>query len=212
MEAYEVIRDAIVEGDFLPNMRLTEEFLAEKLNVSRTPIRDAIKRLEAEGMVTPLKRGVVVRSFTANDIQEIYDLRALLEGHAAAKASLAHTEPDIERMSEAIALHERSIEPFTNSRQYVKTLMQYNQAFHDAIFQSAQNNHLEIMISKVVVLPLVFRSFYWYTHKDIVSSLTEHRLIFKAIVEKDPDWARTAMASHIYKGRDHVLSHIADLS
>ena len=67
MDAYKYIKGAIIDGRYTPGMRLGEEFLAKELNLSRTPIREAIRHLEAEGLVVPLKRGVSVRNFTRSD-------------------------------------------------------------------------------------------------------------------------------------------------
>jgi DNA-binding GntR family transcriptional regulator len=214
MDAYESIKTLIVEGDLQPGLRLTEEFLSAELNTSRTPIREALKRLEAEGLVTPVKkRGVEVRVFTTDDVRQIYDLRALLEGYAATHAALLRTDEQIAEMTEAVENYEKTIQSFSDTRKSIQDIVYYNGMFHRAVHASANNPHLDFMMSKVIVLPLVFRSFYWYSMHEISDSLSAHKQILRAIASKDPDWARAAMSGHIYRGRDHVLGHIiGDLS
>ncbi|WP_370639189.1 GntR family transcriptional regulator, partial [Cohnella sp. REN36] len=73
MNAYDFIRSAIIEGDYAPGQRLTEEALAAELHISRTPIREALKRLETEGLIVSLKRGVSVKTFSRESIRQIYD-------------------------------------------------------------------------------------------------------------------------------------------
>ncbi|WAH37088.1 GntR family transcriptional regulator [Alicyclobacillus dauci] len=211
IDAYESIRTAIIQGNYQPGQRLTEEFLSAELQISRTPIREAIKKLEADGLVSSLRRGVIVRTFRADDVRQIYDLRALLEGYAATHAALLRTEEHIARMNEATKSYERAIDAFGKSREALESIVENNKVFHDAVHESANNPHLLFMMSKVIVLPLVFRSFYWYSLQEIQASLEAHKQILKAIVARDPEWARSTMCAHIYKGRDHVLSHIEDV-
>ncbi|MCL6454963.1 MAG: GntR family transcriptional regulator [Alicyclobacillus sp.] len=212
-DVYESVKQWIVEGDLEPGQRLTEEFLSTTLGISRTPVREAMKRLEADGLVTPVKRrGVVVRSFTAEDVQQIYDIRALLEGYAAGHAARFRTDAQIEQMAEAVSVYDRCLRLPTERRQHIHDLMQANNAFHETLHAAAHNPHLNFMIGKVVVLPLVFRSFYWYSAEETAKSNEDHKRILHAVVLGDADWARSEMLAHIYRGRDHVLAHAADLA
>ncbi|MCL6454611.1 MAG: GntR family transcriptional regulator [Alicyclobacillus sp.] len=213
MDVYEAVKTSIVQGELLPGQRLTEEFLSNTLGVSRTPVREAMKRLEADGLVTPIKRrGVVVRSFTREDVQQIYDIRALLEGFAAGHAALHRTDEQLGQMHHAVSQYERCLTARIHRRQHVHDIMRCNNLFHQLIHASAHNPHLTFMIGKVIVLPLVFRSFYWYNTLEIAGSLEEHKHILRAIACQDVEWATAAMRSHIYRGRDHVLAHISDLA
>lgn len=209
LDAYEFIRKAIIQGDYEPGQRLTEEFLAGELNLSRTPIREAIRRLEAEGLVTPLKRGVMVRAYTREDVEQIYDLRALLEAHAAGRAAHHRTQVDIAALREAHAAFERAVARYRpRHREGIEDVVHWNGVFHDHVVRAAANPHIGFLLEKVVALPLVFQSFYWYDEREVHRSLETHAAILKAIERQDADWARAAMAQHIYQGRDHVLAHI----
>jgi DNA-binding GntR family transcriptional regulator len=212
MDAYEFIRDAIIEGKFVPGMRLAEESLAKEMNLSRTPIREAIKQLEAEGLVIPLKRGVSVRHFTKDDIRQIYDLRTLLEGYAASQAAIHRTENDLLEMERANILYEEAISGYVESdMESLKDIVQVNQKFHEAIVAASKNEHIHFHISKVVVVPIVFRSFYWYNSFQLKQSLEVHKTILEAIKNREPERARIAMHEHIYQGRDHVLKHLEQI-
>ncbi|WP_261130915.1 GntR family transcriptional regulator [Bacillus sp. Marseille-Q3570] len=212
MNVYNYIKDAIVLGKYEPGMRLTEEHLAKELQMSRTPIREAIKKLQADGLIVPLKRGVSVRSFTKEDIRQIYDLRTLLEGYAASQAAIHRTEKDLEKMAEANELYKQAIDECVQSDIHsVKRVVEVNQQFHEAVVMASRNQHIHFHISKVVVVPLIFRSFYWYDRGMLERSLEVHRIILKAIENQESERARIAMHEHIYEGRDHVLTHLEDI-
>ncbi|TLS36248.1 GntR family transcriptional regulator [Pseudalkalibacillus caeni] len=211
MEAYDFIKKAIIQGDYKSGKRLTEESLAKELKLSRTPIREAIKRLESERLITPLKRGVIVRKFTREDIKQIYDLRALLEGYAAAQGAIERNDENLQKMKEAND-NFRKILKETNAKdsEQIKEIMNVNNNFHQGVLEASQNEHLRFHISNVTVLPLVFRSFYWYNQQQLNRSLELHETMYSAIYSKDRERAKTAMLEHIYQGRDHVLKHIEE--
>jgi DNA-binding GntR family transcriptional regulator len=206
LSAYQSIKDSIIQGIYKPGERLTEEYLASDLNLSRTPIREAIGRLVTEGLVTPLKRGIMVKTFTRDEIRQVYDLRALLEGYAAGQAATHRSEVDIEQLMEAnkpfIEVVNNYIQPdyHTNNQ-----IMETNKIFHDAVCSASKNEYIRLLISNVVVVPLIFRSFYWYDLERLRHSVVTHESIITAIINRDSDRAKTAMLEHIYLGRDLVL-------
>ncbi|PZE22353.1 GntR family transcriptional regulator [Paenibacillus xerothermodurans] len=209
MSAYESIKDFIIRGVYKPGQRLTEEHLASELSLSRTPIREAIMRLEAEGLITPLKRGMMVRNYTRAEIRQFYDLRALLEGYAAGQAAIHRSEEDIRRLQEAnkpfIWLVENYRQSdFTTNNQ----IMESNSLYHDAVFSASKNEYIRFLISNVVVVPLVFRSLNWYTLERLQRSITTHETITASIIQRDSERAKTAMLEHVYQGRDLVLQSL----
>ncbi|MGE7667670.1 GntR family transcriptional regulator [Ureibacillus composti] len=206
MNAYEYIKEAIIHGNLEPGMRLAEESLAKEMSISRTPIREAIKQLESEGLVIPLKRGVKVRHFTEEDVKQIYDLRSLLEGYAASQAAIYRTQKHINEMEKANQLLENAIDRFIEKDlNYTNDIVNSNHYFHEAVIAASNNAHIQFHISKVVVLPLVFRSFHGYNHSQLRRSLEFHKTILTAIKNNEPERARISMQEHIYTGRDHVL-------
>lgn len=215
MSPYEYIKKAIIEGDYKYGERLPEVTLANKLNVSRTPVREALKRLSAEGLVVTLKRGMAVRSFSRSDINQIYDLRALLEGYAAAQAAHNRLDNDIKELSATNNSFEKKINTLLNEhrgtdsyKEKVKDIYLLNNEFHKQVLMASKNDHLYFLISKVMVLPLVFHSFYSYNEQEGLSSILSHNIIIKAIREGEADRAKVAMMEHIFQGRDNILRNI----
>lgn len=216
MDPYEYIKKSIIEGDFKPGQRLTEEVLASELHTSRTPIREALKRLSAEGLITNLKRGMAVRQFSNKDILQIYDLRAILEGYAAAQAALNRSAKDVTNLKEIHYSFESTIKEVKDirslssqvSKEIIKKIAFINNEFHEKILDASKNEYLHFLVSKVVVIPLVFHAYYSYDSEGINQSLNSHQTILEAIINKDTDRAKIGMMEHIYKGRDQVLRNL----
>ncbi len=209
VDPYTVIKRAIILGEFEPGERLTEEALAEKLNISRTPIRKAIHQLESDGLVTPFqKRGVVVREFSLTDIRQIYNLRSILESTAASEAALNCSQENLEKIKKTNLLYEKAIAKHTQSDlSSIQDIQQTNQDFHEAIFEATNNEHLRFHIAKVIVVPLIFRSFYWYSESKLLQSLESHKTLITAIENREPERAKSAMKEHILQGRDYVFAN-----
>jgi len=207
MNPYKHIKNAIIVGQYKPGSRLTEKALAEELQVSRTPIREAIKQLEVDGLITPYKkRGYVVKSFSIEDIRQIYNVRALLEGYAAREAAIMRTAEDLKRLDTKNNAYRQAIKSVDREDiETIQYIQQINQQFHSEILLAARNNHLKSLIERVVVVPIIFRSFYWYDENQLLRSLQVHETILQAILNRESDRARAAMEEHIYQGRDDVI-------
>lgn len=211
---YRELREAIIYGEYEPGTPLGEVELSERFQVSRTPVREALRRLVGEGLVSTRKRGLAVNTFTPSDVREVYDLRALLEGHAAALAAKRATAEHVATLRDMNDLYTRLIEavPTTpasaDHAEHAKGIMQQNSRFHSVILDSAGNDRLFYLIARVMVLPLVFRSFYWYDAHELRTSAQVHSLLINAIADGDADRARSAMTEHIYHARDFVLDHL----
>lgn len=201
-----LIRDAIVEGTLKPGRRLKEEELARELGISRTPVREALLALEKEGLVElPPKRGATIRAFTLEELEDAYDLRALLEGHAARLAAV--------RMTPAtLRLLQKSCERFERLRQAenVRGLVKENLLFHDIILETAGSERLKDMAGTVIHLPLIYRSFFWYSPKRRAISGQYHERLVRCFGDPDPDHAELLMREHIFGARDILLSRMRD--
>ncbi|MCS6840041.1 MAG: GntR family transcriptional regulator [Roseiflexus sp.] len=206
-QVYQRLRRLLIEGYYPPGSRLVEERLAQDLGVSRTPVRQALVRAAAEGLVHLFpNRGAVARSFTIEDLMEIYDLRALLEGHAAYLAAQRITAEQIARMeAAATALEESLTRTFERREDEVHFLVEQNAIFHGTIAAASGNQRLVTMINQIVAVPLQFRSFYWYRADERRISNFFHRSILHALRLGDGDRARAVMREHILYGRDVLL-------
>ncbi|HET6885594.1 MAG TPA: GntR family transcriptional regulator [Rubrobacteraceae bacterium] len=204
---FERLRRLILEGEYGPDERLVEGQLAERLGVSRTPIRQALTMLEAEGLVeiTPNK-GAVVCSFSVEDVWDIYDLRAVLEGHAARRAAGRIKEEELSRLRDVVEVME-TISPgrFADHGEESRWLVAANQDFHGTIVAASRNGRLEKLIRRTVEVPLMFKAFFWYGERERAISNHYHRQILKALEAGDGERAEIIMREHVYEGRDFVI-------
>ncbi len=205
------MRASILTGAYGPEERLIEEQLAERLGVSRTPIRQALTRLEAEGLVELApNRGARVRSFSVADVWDIYDLRAVLEGHAARRAAGRLGGDELARLQELAGEMEGLASRFEDHEEEIRTLVALNQEFHGAIVEATRNKRLRRLISRTVEIPLMFKTFFWYTPHERVISNHYHRKILHALEEGDEDRAEIVMREHVYGGRDIVIASLKE--
>lgn len=204
---FERLRRLIIEGEYGPNERLIEEQLAERLGVSRTPIRQALTMLESEGLVEIApNKGAVVCSFGVDEVWDIYDLRAVLEGHAARRAAARIEDRELARMRELADEMEGLCErEFAGREEEIRLLVSLNNEFHGIIISASRNKRLERLIRRTVEVPLVFKAFFWYGPHERVVSNHYHRQILKALEAGDAERAEIVMREHVYEGRDFVI-------
>ena len=132
--------------------------LAKELEVSRTPVREAIAMLQAEGLLEGQQhRGAQVRSYTPGELEEIYDLRSILEGYAARRAATRITPRELARLRNSVERMEK-LKP-----KDLEQLVQQNGIFHDTILQAADSQRLVAMVTQTRALPLIYQSYAWYT-------------------------------------------------
>lgn len=203
------IRQLILDGKYAAGARLKEEQLAETVGASRTPIREALLRLQAEGLVEFVtNRGAFVTEWTAEDLRSIYELRALLEGYGARLAALHAPASDIAALS---VLAERMHDAWAKRRaRAVDEISQLNNQFHRLLLQSGGNTRLEPMQRGLVQIPLVVRTFRRYTPEETERSLGHHSEIVEAVRARDPDWAQAVMSAHILAARQVLYAKASD--
>lgn len=191
-EALTRLRDEIIQGKIRPNERLIAADLAERLNTSRTPIREALQLLEAEQLVVAAKRGYVVREHTKEEIVEIYEVRAALEGMAARLAA-QKTGTSAYKGIEAIGAHKDSLIT-SNDR---KLIVDLNDEFHAAIFAASGNSRLDRINRSNSQHFFNYRIAELYTKEETKISIKGHALILKAIKNHDADQADSAAQEHV---------------
>lgn len=189
-DAYQRIVSEIRNGSLLPGDRLTETDLADRLGISRTPVREAIRQLEADGLVvhTP-RRGATIRALSHAEISELYDMRAVLEGAAAQFAARAASEVEL---NELASIHDAMCAAKNAEDRYV-----LNQQFHAALLDCARNRFLikAVGANQKTLLILGRSTMEDDGRKDL--ALAEHAEILAALKTRDPDRAGTAMRTHI---------------
>ena len=193
--AYSLIRDRILSGELPAGVQLGEEALAELCGVSRTPVRDALRRLEAELLV---KRNDSQRSFVAdwsiNDVADAFELRGMLEGHAARRASERMSEETLQRLraSNASIRAAISAEPAD-----VVAFLEHNRAFHGLILEAAQSPRLAALLATLIEQPVVWRTAHHYGREALRRSHGEHEELLAAFARRDGAWAEAVMVAHI---------------
>src|SRR5438128_10222816 len=204
--ATELIREAIVDGRLPPGQRLKEEELARELGISRTPVREARLILQAEGLVDAApNRGAVVRSHDAGDLEDLYQLRALLEGYAARRAAAHISEA-------AVADLRASCERFENLAEGdVQELVKENLLFHNVILDASSSRRVAELVRKVIELPLVYRSYIWYSVDQRRISAHYHRQITRAFEARDGERAELVMKEHVFEARDILVAQVRGL-
>jgi DNA-binding GntR family transcriptional regulator len=205
----ELIRRAIIDGRLQPGERLKEEELARELGISRTPVREALLMLQAEGLVdaTP-NRGATVRAHTAEDIDDLYQLRAVLEGYATRRAASGLSEEAIASLYAGCERFEAQIQDTgTGLRELVKE----NSFFHETILDGAGSTRLASMVRNVIALPLVYRSYTWYSAEQRRISYHYHVQITRALAARDADRAELVMKEHVFEARDHLIAQLREL-
>lgn len=193
--AYAEIRGLILSGDASPGTPLREEALADIVGVSRTPIRDALRRLEAElyAVRTPGGR-LVVADWDVDDVAEMFALRAMLEGHAAARAATRMTADGLAALKDCNARIEAAI---TAPEPDVAGFLAGNRQFHDLVINASASARLATMLAGLVEQPIVRRTATRYDRSDLERSAHEHGQLIQAFAARDAEWARAVMAAHI---------------
>ncbi len=202
--AYSLIREGILAGRHEPGERLGEAELAERTETSRTPVREALRQLEMEGLVEVLPhRGARVAEWTAADLEEIYDLRAMLEAFAADRAASRIEPEDIDRMAELCEFMEQAAR--AGAAQDLDRVAELNAEFHGVVRAAAASTRLVTMLNAVVQLPLVVRTFHRYSPADLERSCAHHRDLVAALRAGDGLWAQSVMRSHVLAAKAVLL-------
>ena len=202
--ATELIRSAIIEGRLEPGRRLKEEELARELGISRTPVREALLMLQAEDLVvTSPNRGATVRAYDAQDLHDLYELRALLEGHAARRAAERVSPEEVESLRASCERYDA-----LGAEKGLPAIVRENLFFHNTILDAAGSARLTSMVRKVIELPLVYKSYIWYSPDQKRISAHYHRQIATALESRDSERAELIMKEHVYEARDLLVAHL----
>lgn len=193
---YGELRRRLMAGAFLPGERLREEHIAAEMSVSRTPVRSAIDRLVADGLVKREEgRGASVLGWQARDIDEAFELRMLLEPYAA---KLAAERASTEQIDELEAINRDMLAVIrSDSSERVTQVQQLNNRFHHALLNAAQSARVRAMVGDLLDMPIIIGSFYFYTRDDMLRSVEHHNQIIAALRARDSECARIAMRFHL---------------
>ncbi|WP_369819870.1 GntR family transcriptional regulator [Terribacillus sp. 7520-G] len=193
-QSYEMVRDKILNGQLQSGEKITEEKLAADLGFSRTPIRDAIKRLEYEGLIINKK---VVKP-TDKDLRNIFQVRMLLEGYSARCAATYSSADQLETLADCVE---------TGKTGSYDEIMDANERFHQIIVQTSGNDRLIDTINRMQSIIYLFRKTVVFYNRPFL--IEEHEDIFQAIKDRQPERAEELMKQHLEKDLDFCL-HLID--
>ena len=198
---YEELKMQILKGSIIPGTRMMEVELAEEMGVSRTPIREAIRKLEKEGLVTiEPRRGAYASMISTEDMVEILEVRQDLEGLAAYFAADRMTDAQMEALRQVSASYDDAVK-----RGNMEDMIKHDTRFHHIIVESCRNKILVQMIEQLQELVLRFRYIYYDNFRRAENMPEEHAAILAAIAEGNADKARAAADIHVDRLKELVM-------
>jgi DNA-binding GntR family transcriptional regulator len=210
VDPVEQLQRRIADGRISPGERLIEERLATDLGVSRTPIREALITLTAQGYVRRTRRGWHALEFSRAELEDAFELRAILEGIAARHAATRATPEERAHITAAHrATHQAIADSVETGEIDAQRLADENSAFHRAIMAAGHHRWVTSAAESVLVLPLVFNAPLYDTIEDCVRYDHFHGWIAEAIREREPVRAERLMLEHILHARDVVIRNLA---
>lgn len=203
--AYEHLKAAILSGRFEPGERLTEEHLARELGISRTPIREALHKLESEGLITPLAtRGFKASQDSREEVEELFEIRAVLEGYALRLICGRVTEAVLAALEETVARAEEGL-----ARQALDEVFQWNTRFHDLLHELITDKH------RLYQQMVTMRQYVLRYRKNTLQypdggrrTVDGHRKILMGLRLGDPDLCERLMREHIQQSEADALEFL----
>ena len=202
---YESLRKTLIESKVPVGERFIEKEYSDRLNISRTPVRESLKQLEAEGLVKYIPRtGVVVNRITKEDVIEIYKIRSSLELLVATEAMKYIQESDVENFQKLLDETETA-----NNENNIDEVIHLFGVYNTQLYELSKMKILPTIISNLNNYLLKFRTISIRDDKRRKQAIDEHRHIIKAIINKDRDLAEVIIKKHLYDSLDVVMQEIS---
>jgi DNA-binding GntR family transcriptional regulator len=203
--AFEYLKNAVLSGRFNPGERLTEEHLAKKLGISRTPIREALHKLESEGLIKPLAtRGFIASLDSKEEVEELFEIRAVLEGYALRVICGRVTDLVLKQLEETVEKAEEAL----RSR-CLDEVFQWNTRFHDTLHELITDKH------RLYHQMVTMRQYVLRYRKNTLQypdggrrTVDGHRKILLALRLRDPDLCEKLMREHIQQAEKDALQFL----
>lgn len=203
---FNTLRDAILRGELEPGERLMEIQLAEKLGVSRTPVREAIRKLELEGLAIMLpRRGAIVAAITISDLKDVLEVRRVLEGLTIELACKRMTSEELDKLKE-------SGEDFAQAVRGddLTEIAKKDVAFHDIIYNASRNKRLIQILNNLREQMYRYRLEYIKDANKRGTLVEEHRVIIESIEVKDAVMAKKAIKKHIANQEKTIIENLSE--
>lgn len=199
---FNTLRQAIILGELKPGERLMEVQLAEKMGVSRTPVREAIRKLELEGLVNMVPRkGAHVADLSTKDIMDVLEVRAFLDGLASSLSASRITQSELKELKQVQTQFANYVE-----KNNLQGLIKKDVEFHEIIYRSSRNEKLMQIANNLREQVQRFRIIYLKDYSSTQNLIREHMEIFDAICEKNSEIARRVAEKHIKNQEIAIVS------
>lgn len=203
--AYSYLRDSIYSGHFKPGQVVTEDELAGVVGISRTPVREAIRRASADGFLELEGfRRARVSNFTDEDTRDIFEMRAVLEALAAERAATRITDAEIgqlERLTDALEAATR-----TGGESLLREFADFNNEFHKIVLRASHSRQIVQVLEHLIETPLMLhKRFEGSLIGNLERTIRHHRAIITALKARDPKWAHAEIMAHLMSARSSLL-------
>ncbi len=209
-QIFEQLQSDILTGKYQKGELLSEQKLSEELGVSRTPIREAIRRLEQDHILQDTSKGTVVIGISPEDMLDMYDIRVLLEGQAAARAAKNITDEQLAEMKDILDLQKFYIDKDAEMSTKKDNIRDQDTRFHDLLFRAAGSVVFYDTLSSIHHKITKFRRVSINKKSRAQESYEEHIAIYEALTAHEPELARSATVRHIINARDNIMKRLTE--
>jgi DNA-binding GntR family transcriptional regulator len=203
-QVYGSIKGAIIGGEFEPGKRLIEEKLAEDMKTSRTPVREAIQKLEKEGLIYRLPRGgFAVKGVSEEEVEEVFGLRSILEGYAGFLATSRMHEEELKALEDVIAKEEACLQNM-NAEEFIRL----DSEFHDILYRASKNNRLYALLNDLRDYMYRYRVIILRYQRKPQLAVQDHKEMVSSIRNKNGRQVEKLVRKHMTRGKDIIKKKI----
>jgi DNA-binding GntR family transcriptional regulator len=203
-QVYAGIKNAIISGEFEPGRRLIEERLAEDMKTSRTPVREAIQKLEKEGLIHRLLRGgFAVKGVSEEEVEEVFGLRAVLEGYAAYLATARIREDELNALEEIITMQEAGL-----AATDVEEFIRLDGEFHDSLYKAAKNSRLYALLNDLRDYMYRYRVILLRYGRKAAAAVQDHKEMVASMKAGNARQVEKLVRKHMTRGKNLIKKKI----
>lgn len=204
-QIYESIKESIVSGELKPGERMIDSWVAEKLSVSRSPVREAFRKLEQDGLLVNKDGTTLVYEPNVSEVIELFQVRAGLEGIAVFLATKSMSVAEIEELGKSI----KKVEIALKEKSFAD-VVKLNTYFHESIIGKSKNEKLSIIMQKINTLTLLYRNNFFAKYYGNDEFRNEHLEIWQAMKVRNPELASEKMRKHILNDLDRLIERLGE--
>ena len=203
-QVYKTLKSLILNESLAPNKRLIEEKLASEMGTSRTPVREAIQKLEKEGLIIKLPRGgFAVSAVTNDDIEEVFGIRSVLEGYAGYLATRKASEEDIRSLEETVAKEEECLR-----KKDIEEIVRLNTVFHDILYKAAKSAKLYRIINDLRDYIYRYRIIIFRSEGIAEISIADHKAMIGLMKERQANQVERLIRKHVTRGKTLIKKQV----